>query len=164
MKEIHLNKGRVAIVDDEDFEWLSAWNWSSRVCKNGTIYACRWISVGGKEPHIHMHREIMKCPDGLLVDHKDRDGLNNRRENLRIATKSQNNANNAGKRSHSTNAFKGVARFRKKWRAVIRFQGVRKYLGYFKREEDAARAYDAKARELFGEFASTNFPLKESEN
>jgi hypothetical protein len=106
-----------------------------------------------------LHRFILDAPPGQLVDHKDRDGLNNTRGNLRFATGTQNLAN-MRPQANSEVALKGVhvARLTGRYTAQITCQGVRKHLGCFATAEEAARAYDKAARELFGEFARTNYP------
>jgi hypothetical protein len=101
-----------------------------------------------------MHRVIANAPAELNVDHKDGDGLNNTRANLRIATQKQNSAN---RRANRGTQYKGIYRNKLRFRAEINTADSRHYLGNFKNAEDAARAYDAKAKELFGEFARTNF-------
>lgn len=105
-----------------------------------------------------MHRFIMECGANQQIDHANGNKLDNRRANLRFATTSQNSAN-VGKRKDSRNRFKGIHFHRHSglWQAKIHFNGKRVTIGYFRSDEDAARAYDAKAREVFGEFARTNF-------
>src|SRR5690606_21975431 len=106
---------------------------------------------------VPMHRQIMGFPEGMEVDHIDRDGLNNRRSNLRLATHHQN-AYNAQKRK-SRSGFRGVTWYApyQKWVAVIMHQGKKHYLGYFDDPADGGRAYDEAARKLHGEFATLNF-------
>lgn len=106
-----------------------------------------------------MHRFILDAPTGLEVDHIDKDGLNNQRDNLRIASRIQNSWNN-GPNSKNKSGFKGVS-FRKetkKWVAHIIVNGKQIYLGGFDNKVDAAKAHDKAARELEGEFAYLNFP------
>lgn len=163
MKEIPITKGYVALVDDEDFDWLSQWKWQARFIPGRTVYAQRTQrltpGVHGLRKTITMHRAIMNAPDGLDVDHVNLDGLDNRRANLRLCTPSQN-AYNVGVRPHSRSGYKGV-RFHKQsglWRARITVAGVVISLGYHNTAEDAARAYDAAARREHGAFARVNFP------
>ncbi|OHB55307.1 MAG: hypothetical protein A2173_08695 [Planctomycetes bacterium RBG_13_44_8b] len=105
-----------------------------------------------------MHNEIMQPQAGLIIDHKDHNGLNNSRANLRPATKAQN-CWNRRKKPGCSSKYKGVC-FNKalgKWAGSIRFEGRRSHLGYFVNEEEAARTYDAAARKYHGEFAALNF-------
>ncbi len=162
MKTIPLTQGKVALVDDEDFDRLNCFKWHFFTKNKRTQkgYARRRVYPGRREDayFLRMHRFIMEAPKGLQVDHRDCDGLNNQKSNLRAATHPQNCYNKEiGPRN--TSGYKGVVwdKQHKKWRAQIKFQ--RKYycLGLFQKAEDAARAYDAKAIELFGEFAHTNF-------
>lgn len=154
MKLIPLTHGKFALVDDCDFDLVSKYRWSAHRHKTGTWYAER--TVKGKV--ILMHRFILNPPDGMLVDHKDRDGLNNQRSNIRIATKSQNNANRRASVNSQTSNFLGVAfeKDRQKWTARIRKNGVGYRLGAFDTEHEAAKAYNEGALKLHGEFANLN--------
>lgn len=161
-REIPLTKGFVAIVDAEDYEWLNQWKWfadprPSRGDK--AVYAIRRKSVNGIARTICMHRLILEEPEGMDVDHIDGDGLNNTRANLRIATHQQNLCNRGMPRSN-TSGFKGVCynNSRRRWQAGIGLNGRNIYIGRFRTPEEAARAYDAKAKEIYGEFAYLNFP------
>lgn len=149
---IPLTKGQVAIVDKEDYEWLSQYKWHA--VNNGEkfyAYRCR------NKRSLSMHRAIMNEPKGMLVDHKDGNGLNNRRNNLRVCTTSQNHQNR--RRTFGSSRYKGVHwnKKGKKWAAAITDKGKYKFLGHFDDEAEAAKAYDRKAKELFGEFAYLNF-------
>jgi len=143
-----------AKVDDEDYERLAKFKWSAYGAGR-TWYALRPIERDGKKTTIGMHQEVL--PGLRLIDHINRDGLDNRRENLRPCTPAQN-AWNATK-TRGSSRFKGVAwhKSAKKWRAEIMAQGIYRYLGCFDCEGCAAIAYDNAARELFGEFACPNF-------
>lgn len=157
MKEILINSktyGRKKVmVDDSDYDYLSQFNWSLLPDHN-TFYASR---RSGKH-RIKMHREILGLIDPQIkADHRDKNGLNNQRTNIRIATYSQNNANrNSCKNSSSK--YLGVT-WRSDstaWEASIKKDGKNKYLGHFKSESDAAMAYNNAAAKLFGEFANLN--------
>ena len=166
MKTIRLTRGKVALVDDADYEWLSQWKWHAQRNRFLTL-PDRWVAVrftaGRKNPHpLYMHRELARrwgWPDSPQFDHKDRDALNNRQENLRPASASQNGMNRAKLPGH-TSRFKGVSWHKaiERWRAYIQVARRHVSLGYFDCDQDAALAYDAAARQHFGEFARTNFP------
>lgn len=106
-----------------------------------------------------MHREIMRAPEGVLVDHRDGDGLHNWRENLRNCTDAQNKMNRKVISANNTSGYKGVSwsKKKRKWIAQSMINKKHIFIGHFSTPEEAARAYDEKARELFGEFARTNF-------
>jgi len=164
MKEIELskngkNKGKyVALVDDEDFDRVNQFNWS--VYNQGKLsYAGRITKINNVKKFTQMHCFIY---GSKYIDHIDGDGLNNQRSNLRIANKSQN-AMNAKKHTRSTSKYKGVYYYKRdnKWASQIVLNNKRYYLGLFADEIDAAKAYDKKAIELFGEFAKLNFKYSE---
>ena len=157
-KEIPLTQGKYAIVDASDYEWLSRFHW--RILVTGrSCYAIRHIRKDdGTWTTLRMHRAIFDAPDGALIDHVDGNGLNNTRGNLRLATKSEN-AKNTKIRSNNLSGYRGVSWFKRDgtWRATI--QSGRKWLhiGYYGTPEEAARAYDAVAMQLHGQFARPNF-------
>jgi hypothetical protein len=156
-KEILLTKGQVAIVDEADFEWLSQWKWQS-MKPHHIWYARRTVTPHGKSSTVYMHREILRVASDVYVDHIDGNGLNNTRANLRAATRSENLWNHKSRTGSSQ--YKGVNfhTSRDQWQAQIKFNGKRKWLGYFNTPEEAAVAWDRAARELHGEFAFLNFP------
>ena len=161
---IPLTRGARAIVDDADAALVLRYRWQLWTGKNGDRYAVTHIREGDRRRFLSMHRLIMGEPVGMLVDHMDRDGLNNRRStNLRIATRGQNRANSA-KSSAASSKWKGVYRFEGKWRAQITAAALGskqpEYLGTFSTEVDAARAYDAAASAVFGNHARLNFPAE----
>ena len=162
MKEIPLTRSMVALVDDEDFEWLSQWKWCVSPSGSGIPYAVRGPTVSekkdGRKSLISMHRVIMQTPNGLQTDHINHNTLDNRRSNLRIVNSSQNHHNmRCGCRGNSR--FKGVYWYsdKRKWVAGIRVDKKQIHISCFDDEVEAAKAYDEKAREFFGEFACTNF-------
>lgn len=158
MKEIKLTQGKVALVDDEDFEYFNQWKWYAAKGRR-TFYAQRnGYNENGKYI-IHMHREILGLTDPeIFCDHRDTDGLNNQKHNLRTATRTQNNANKKSSKS-STSSFLGVSyhKSRNNWRATIFKDYKQIHLGSFKTEIEAAKAYDKHALEIHGEFANLNF-------
>jgi len=158
-KEIQLTQGYVTLVDDEDYEWLTQWKWRALKSRNDW-YAVRTITRWlGKREAIYMHRAIMDAPDKMDIDHRDGNGLNNQRDNLRVCTTAQN-AMNQSKHADNTSGFKGVCWDKQngKWKARIQVNGTNQHLGHFPTAEDAARAYDAASIEYHGEFAWLNFP------
>ena len=161
MKTIELTQGQVALVDDEDFEWLSKWKWcADKTSRNGNYYAARYPrkNENRSKKYIRMHREILGAKPCAQGDHRDGNGLNNCRDNLRVCTHAQNQQNKRISKKN-TSGFKGVHwhSLTGKWRAQIKANGKRMHLGLFANPVQAAHAYDAKAKELFGEFAKPNF-------
>jgi hypothetical protein len=153
--QIPLTRDQYALIDDEDYEQLSQYKWT--LDKNG--YVVR-KSGGRKNPKkVMLHRFIMNAPPGFDVDHIDHDLLNNCRANLRICTRSQNNANRLPL-SGSTSQYKGVSwnSQRRYWSVYHTAYGQRRWLGSFDNEVEAAITYDNAAYAAFGEFAYLNFP------
>lgn len=155
MKEIPLTRGKVALVDDADYEWLNQWKWCAH--KNHRKGSCKWYALrrGSEDETIYMHRQIMAVSGNKKVDHKDRDGLNNQRHNLRLATNYQN-LWNQGLRSVNNSGFRGVGWFKKssKWRARITVRGKEHHLGLFHTKLEAVQAYSQSALQHFGEFCN----------
>jgi len=159
MKEIKLsqigkNKGKyVALVDDEDYDVLNQFKWYATKQGN-TLYAKRNITVDGKHKKVRMHCAIMNRKS---IDHRDGDGLNNQKSNLRFCTRSENGMNRIKHKSMSS-IYKGVSLNKPngKWIAHIKINGKVIHLGYFFSEVDAAMAYNKKAISLFCEFANLN--------
>lgn len=160
MKEINLNDGMVALVDDEDFILANSYKWTARrhgrtfrVCRDNRITINgEWISKNAK-----LHRFILKCKKGQLVDHIDGNPLNNQRSNLRICNHSQN-VMNRNRQHNAASKFKGLTFRGNKnlWRARITLNGKRFHLGDFINQEEAALAYNEAAIRLHGEFARLN--------
>lgn len=159
MKSIQLTKGLLALVDDDVYEELSRFNWYA-AASGETFYAVRHIGTGNRNV-ARMHRQILGIDSpSIEVDHRDGNGLNNQRHNLRIANKTQNQHNRGRQRNNST-GFKGVT-FSKRdkcWMAYIKLSGRQRHLGNFDDPRMAALAYDEAARKHFGEFARTNGTL-----
>jgi hypothetical protein len=151
VRYIALTRGKFAIVDAADYERLNRYRWNAFE-SGGKIYARRSVPGGT----VLMHREIMNAPPGMVVDHIDGNGLNNRRNNLRLCTPQQNEHNKPPRGGRSR--YKGVYPHGDKWEARIKHNGRTHHLGLFDDETEAARARDRKARELQGPFAYLNFP------
>jgi hypothetical protein len=158
---IPLTKRKFAIVDPADYLWLINFNWHV-ISSNGYFYPCRRVSVEEVYPSktIQMNREILNAPPDLLVDHINHDTLDNRRCNLRPATYAQNGYNRRKLKKSKSSIYKGVTFHKRsnRYRATICVNGRSIYLGQFKSESDAAKAYDEAAKKYFGEFACLNFP------
>jgi len=154
--------GRVVRVDDHDYAQVAGYTWHVWERSRGRRrasgpYAITVIRLpDGRKRVLQMHRLLM--PGAAKVDHRDGDGLNNQRYNLREATRQGNSANSQKQRGTSSR-FKGVSWHSGKWEARIKVAGRLRYLGRFAVEAEAARAYDTAAREAFGEFARVNLPL-----
>lgn len=168
MKSVPLSLGRYhapqelfAVVDDEDYERVAAKQWRLFYGNQNRMYA-----VNGQG--LLLHRFLLEAPRGLTVDHRNGNGLDNRRKNIRLATQSQNLANQSSRlvrKGRPTNSqFKGVTKLEgrpRPWRATISVDRKQHFLGYYADEVGAARAYDAAARLYFGDFAHTNFGVEE---
>jgi AP2 domain/HNH endonuclease len=155
MKQVPLTKGKFALVDDEDYERIMLHKWHAYRNNNGNYYARRAVGYGRWQSLANF---ILRIPIGVPIDHIDRDTLNNAKSNLRRTTQSANR-HNSGKQSGTTAPYKGVSwdSSAHKWRAYIVQNYKQHYLGSFKSAKEAARAYDRKAIELYGDAASLNF-------
>jgi hypothetical protein len=162
-KELILTKGKVAVVDDADFEWLSQWKWTYLPSKNDRGYAYRRKRVDGRNTCIYLHRFIMETPEGMDTDHKNGNPLDNRRVNLRICTTAENLANRGPLLTRNKSGYRGVCLQRNKWIAQIGYRRAdgrtNIVLGRFNTPEEAARAYDKELHAKFGEFAKLNFKI-----
>lgn len=158
MREIPLTQGKVALVDDEDYEDLMHFKWHAYPSR-GTYYAARNTPRGeGKRTTLQMHRQIIRAPRGQRVDHADGDGLHNWRGNLRFCSNAENTRNCHARKVDGSSRYRGVSwhKHKGKWQAYITVNYTRIFLGYFSVEEDAAKEYDRAARQYFGEFAAPN--------
>lgn len=156
VKELLLTQGMVTLVDDEWFPILSKWNWYAQDSGWG-YYAARDIGGRHSKMHVYMHRYILMAPDEWEVDHKNGNKLDNQEHNLRILKPSWNRSNK-GPMAKNTTGYKGVSfdKSRQVWIAHIQFQRKQYNLGRFTNKDDAARAYNEKAKELHGEAAWLN--------
>ena len=155
MKQIKLTKNKVALVDNDDFETLNRYRWYA-VKLGNTFYAMRKTYTPPKT--VYMHREILnlKSGDKRETDHINHDGLNNQRSNLRICNRRQNNFNH--RMGWGISMYKGVSLYKNTstWRAYIQDNGKPRHLGCFNNEVDAALAYNAEAKRLYGNFVRLN--------
>lgn len=164
MKTIPLTRGLVAIVDDDVYEWASKMHWQSYPNRqsNPNVYAGGFTIRNGRRAKIYLHREVVGAPRGIEVDHINGNTLDNRRQNLRTATRAQNARNSKipAKRASRHSCYKGVYWSNRsgKWQAYITVNRQRIHLGFFDDEVLAAQAYDARARIESGAFARLNFP------
>lgn len=190
MKEVSLPKGKVALVDDADFDLVSQYTWyvqGGRKSQKSHGQNTWYVFTNVIDPHmdkvrytydvktgkkygpyprrhkmLYMHILIMEPKDEEQVDHKDHDGLNNQRYNLRIATRSQNQYNGTKAKLYAghkpSSVFRGVSWQKRehRWRAQIQVESKRIYLGGFKVEKEAALEYNLAAAQHFGEFANLN--------
>ncbi len=174
-KSIELEGGLIAWVSPQD-EGLGRMGWRAKKSGKGKwhhYYAVHSYRIAGERGEYYLHNLVWEkmnatiLPKGFLVDHINQDKLDNRRENLRLASRSDNEANKRKRRTQSggktTSQYKGVTKMSdglrsKPWRATITFEHKQTALGTFEHEIDAARAYDKAALEIYGEFSFINFP------
>lgn len=159
LKQIPLTQGRFALVDDSDYDFLMQWKWYARFDPtNNTWYAVRKKSIDGRQTTLQMHRIILGLTDSKIkCDHKNGEGLDNQRQNLRPCTNAQN-CKNRKLNSNSATGFKGVHfnKRQKKYAALIIADKKRISLGYYRDAIDAAKAYNEAAKIHHGEFARLN--------
>lgn len=159
MKEIMLTRGKVALVDDKDYEYLNQWRWEYFINKRtNQEYAIRRIYNNDIRTTIWMHREIMQTSKEFEVDHRDGNGLNNQKDNLRNCTHHQNRMNNK-LQTNNTSGYTGVywSEHHQKWFACIKLNGKKIGAGYYSIKEEAAIARDKLAKQYFGDFARLNY-------
>ena len=159
MKLIPLTKGLSAIIDDEDYPELMKYQWYA-VGKPGKEYAARFGSHDGHQSsqHIRMHRVLMNAPNDVEVDHINGNTLDNRKSNLRLASRAENSRNRTKFKVGGYSMFKGVTYHKRDgyWQAGIKVDGKSVHLGCFKNEIESAKAYNDAALRYFGEFANLN--------
>lgn len=159
-KAIALTKGHFTLVDEQDFSELSKYNWFARVYKNGKVYACRKIQVP-KETTINIHRQILNAPYDREVDHINGNALDNRRCNIRLVTRSQNNMNKE-LQSNNTSGYRGVYwnTRRRRWVAAIQVNGKSKYLGAYSNPYTAHQAYLEGSKLYHGDYGQASKETK----
>jgi len=161
-RRIKLTRGKYAIVDVEDFERLNQDKWH---CSHYG-YAKRAVSnrtgKGRRQVEVYMHKLVCPAPEGMIVDHINRNSLDNRKENLRVATQKQNLWNRKFIRKRGKTRYNGIRwdKNREKWQVRLTINGRRKSFGYYADEIEAAKAYDRVAKKYRGEYAFLNFPKK----
>lgn len=150
---------KYVIIDDEDFDKIKKHKWKIDRNKSGNEYAASSDKIDGRHKYISMHRIIMDAPKNMDVDHINHDGLDNRKENLRICTRQENLRNRKLSNNRLYTIYKGVRLTSyKKWVAQISINEKNTYIGTFNTDEEAAKAYDVAAIKHFGVFACLNFP------
>jgi hypothetical protein len=158
MKEIKLTQGKVAIVDDDDYERLSQFKWHARK-REKTYYAMRSLPIGnGKYLRVRMHRDILNVSEDTQIDHIDRNGLNNQKSNLRPCDHAENQWNTDAPITN-TSGVKGVSwdKTNRKWLVQLHCRNKKIHLGRHPDKEEAVKIYDNAAKEHFGEFARPNY-------
>jgi hypothetical protein len=159
VREIPLTQGHVTLVDAADFDFLLQWKWRTFDGGRGHICAITNVHTPKGRRSAYLHRVLMQPAPGFVVDHIDGDPLNNTRANMRVCTRAENTRN--GKKRCGSNPYKGVftdKRWPRRFIAAIGVDYRHIVIGRFDCPVEAAHAYDAKARELHGEFARLNFP------
>jgi hypothetical protein len=157
-RKIKLTQNKYAIVDVDGFEELNKYKWFALKSIN-SFYARRTIYINGKYKAVHMHRTVLKYDGELFVDHINGNGLDNRKDNLRLVTAAQNSYNVGKTTRPCSSKYRGVCRAKKsnKWYAYISLNRKRTHLGFYDDEIEAAKAYDRVAKELYGKYAKLNF-------
>ncbi|UCC99622.1 MAG: hypothetical protein JSW66_06995, partial [Phycisphaerales bacterium] len=153
-------RGQYAIVDVNDFEWLNQYKWHCSRYGYAKRSVTESTDQGSRQVDAYMHKVVCPAPAGRLTDHINRSKLDNRKANLRPATRKQNTWNRTTKRGKGKTAYTGISWKKdvKKWRVRLTVNGQRQTFGYYADEVEAARAYDRLAKKYRGEFAVLNFP------
>jgi len=159
-RRIKLTRGKYAIVDVEDFEKLNQYKWHCTHYGYAQRVEYKKIGKGRKQVGVYMHKQLCPAPEGMIVDHINRNSLDNRRANLRAATQKQNVWNRRFGRKGGKTSYNGIRwdKNREKWQVRLTINGQRESFGYYADETEAAKAYDRVAREYRGEYACLNFP------
>lgn len=160
MRRIKLTQGQFALIDDIDFERISQYKWHAVKASNKHSWYANtniWIKKDGKKIRysLRMHRFLLNTPKGKVVDHINGNGLDNRRENIRICDQ-KNNVCNAIAHRNSISKYRGVSLQSGKWKVQIQINKKKIHLGYFDSEEEAAQVYNKAAKKYHGEFARLN--------
>ena len=150
MKEIFLTRGKIALVDDADYDFLMQWKWFA----TSQNYVARGKRSNGKQSVILMHRVILNTPEGFVTDHINGKGLDNQRHNIKVCSQSENMQNSS---KYNKTGYKGVHQSLKKFCAYIWVRGRKIHLGTFDTAIEAAKVYDAKAKKMLSEHAQLNF-------
>lgn len=157
VREVPLTQGKVALVDDDDFDRVMRHKWCAVFMPSGSHwYAKRGISQEGKTFNCFLHRFILGVPDGVKVDHENNDGLDCRKENMRVASSRQNGRNVGAPRSN-TSGFKNVIKCGSRWGVRIKTDSGPKGFGTYRTIEEAAAVADAAIRRFHGEFGRPLF-------
>ena len=152
MKKLRLTNGKYTLIDSEVHKSISAFSWNCS--RNG--YACRAAKIGNKWTRVYMHRELARTPKGMSTDHINGNRLDNRKKNLRVCTHSEN-CKNRGNRIDNKTGYKGVFPYGNgRFRVKIKLDGKMLHVGLYDTADQAARAYNRKAKELFGKYARLN--------
>lgn len=158
--KVPLSRGKVALIDPEDAARVLRHRWTASYGKAGwKAYFSH--SINGKTHSVYLHQLVMGHRKGLMIDHRNGNGLDCRKRNLRFCTNSQNSQNRRRKKNNQT-GYKGIFLIKETgmWVAEIVVNGVRHRLGRYRSSEEAAHVYDDAARRLHGDFAALNFPRR----
>lgn len=159
MRTISLSQGKVALVSDEDYALVAAYQWHAFKIHRRWYAATHQIA----RKRTYLHRFIMQPDQGMEVDHINGDGLDNRRENLRVCTH-RDNLRNMHRSIPSRSGYRGVGIAHSgRFTARCKYEGKMLYFGTFDTAEEAARVRDQEVIKLHGEFAYLNFPLENYE-